>query len=113
MSANYFAGSIEGNRFVAVQTLLRSEQFTAGVVVDMLTPLPGSRVPKFTEAGWLFRKVAPDISPELVTTLVESTDAEILDVGEVGRDQVGEFVGPKVVEQVLRPYHLEPETPPQ
>ena len=109
MSINFFAGSIEGKQFVAAQTLIPSEQFKAGMVVDTFTSLPGSRVPKFTNTGWLFRTVAPDFSSELMTEFAKSAGGEVIEVGEVRREDVGEFVGPKVVEQVLKPYHLEPE----
>jgi hypothetical protein len=110
MPFNLFTGVIEGKSFVAAQTLIPTEQFRAGMVVDTFTPLPGSKVPKF-ENGWLMRTVAPDLSPELMTAVVESAGGEVIEVGEVRREEVGGFVGSKVVERALRPHQLEPETP--
>lgn len=102
MFSNFFAGKMEGQPFVAAQTLIEAEQHRAGIIVDSMTTRNGTKVPQFDDNGWLLRRVDPSIPMARLVETLENTGARVHEVGDVAPEEVARFVGPTAVEQVFK-----------
>lgn len=99
VNPNFFMGTVEGQPFVAAQAF-GGAQSEAGMAVDMLTPLNGTRTPEFNENNWLLRPVDPSLPPERAKAVLATT-GEVHEVGAVTPREVARYAGQAAVEQVF------------
>lgn len=98
VNPNFFIGTVEGHPFVAAHAIGQEAQQRAGVAVDIVSPLNGTRIPEFEENNWLVRPIATGADAEVVV----ANAGDVHRVGEVAIEEVARYVGPAITEKVLK-----------